>query len=48
MQNIINEYVWRVWKYNKFAGYVTAYSEWHALKLAKEKFGDYILVEMIR
>lgn len=47
MQNIANEYVWRVWCHNKFAGYVTAYNEWHAMKLAKEKFGNYVFVEII-
>lgn len=39
-------YTWRVWKNNKFAGYVVACSEWLAIKNAENKFGkSYILVE---
>jgi hypothetical protein len=44
----MHEYTWRVWKNNRFAGYVVANSEWQAIRAAEEKFGKYyILVERI-
>jgi hypothetical protein len=45
---IMSEYTWRVWKYNRFAGYVTAPGEWQAISAAEEKFGKgFILVERV-
>lgn len=38
-------YVWAVWSYNRLVGYVSAPSEWGALRLAKERFGSYTFVE---
>lgn len=44
----MNDYTWRVWKNNRFAGYVYATSEWQAIEEAEKKFGKhYILVERI-
>jgi hypothetical protein len=40
-------YTWRVWKNNRFAGYVESPSEIDAYLRAKEKFGEYILVERV-
>jgi hypothetical protein len=40
-------YVWRVWKNNRFAGYVDSPSETYAYLKAKEKFGQNIMVERI-
>jgi hypothetical protein len=45
---IMSEYTWRVWKHNRFAGYVTAPGEWQAISAAEEKFGKgFILVERV-
>lgn len=41
-------YIWRVWKNNRFAGYVESASEYHAYIMATEKFGNYVWVERIR
>lgn len=38
-------YTWRVWKNNRFVGYVESFSEHGAYVKAQEKFGDYIWVE---
>jgi len=44
----MNGYTWRVWKYNRLVGYITAGSEWQALWTAGQKFGsDYIMVERV-
>lgn len=40
-------YTWRVWKNNRFAGYVQSPSEYFAWVLAKDKFGDYIWIERV-
>ncbi len=31
-------YSWAVWKNNRLAGYVVAYSEWDAYRIAKSKY----------
>jgi hypothetical protein len=38
---------WRVFKNNRFAGYVVAMSETDAMRKATEKFGRYVWVERI-
>jgi hypothetical protein len=38
-------YTWRVWKDNRFAGYVESPSETGAYLLAKSKFGQNVLIE---
>lgn len=44
----MTEYTWRVWKHNRFAGYVLAGSEWGAMVKAEEKFGrGFLLVERV-
>lgn len=43
----MNEYVWRVMKNNRFAGYVLAMSSWDALRKAEESYGKNIWVERI-
>jgi hypothetical protein len=40
-------YVWRVWKNNRFAGYVQSPSEQNAYLLAKDKFGSFVWIERI-
>jgi hypothetical protein len=38
-------YTWRVWKDNRFAGYVESLSETGAYLAAQMKFGQNILIE---
>jgi hypothetical protein len=38
-------YVWRVWKNNRFAGYVTSPSQFEAYVKATEKYGQNVWVE---
>jgi len=38
-------YVWRVWKNNRFAGYVTSASQFEAYVKATEKYGQNVWVE---
>jgi hypothetical protein len=38
-------YVWRVWKDNRFAGYVTSPSQFEAYVKATEKYGQNVWVE---
>lgn len=45
--NCYSGYSWRVYKHNRFVGYVVANSETHALRQANEKFGSHVLVERI-
>jgi hypothetical protein len=40
-------YVWRVWKNNRFVGYVNSPSEMYAYIKAKEKFGENVMVERV-
>lgn len=40
-------YVWRVWKNNRFAGYVSSPSQFDAFLKARAKFGQNIWVERI-
>lgn len=40
-------YTWRVWKNNRFAGYVVDISEVRAYIKAKEKFGDNTWIERV-
>lgn len=40
-------YEWRVFQNNRFIGYVVAASETDAYRKAKEKYGDYVLVERV-
>ena len=46
--NINTLYVWRVFKNNKFAGYVYSPSEIDAMRKASQKFGSYVFIERIR
>lgn len=39
------DYVWAVWNNNRLVGYVRSNSEFDAIRLAKEKFGNYTFVE---
>ena len=41
----MTEYTWQVWKDNRFAGYVLAFSEMEAWAKAKDKYGSNIYVE---
>jgi hypothetical protein len=41
------EQLWRVWKHNKFVGYVVSPSEWEATKMAQKKFGSFVFVERL-
>lgn len=41
-------YVWRVFKNNRFAGYVYSPSEIDAMRKANQKFGSYVFIERIR
>jgi predicted phosphatase len=43
----MNEYVWRVMKNNRFAGYVLAMSSWDAERKATEYYGKNVWVERI-
>lgn len=46
---VMDCYTWRVWKYNRLVGYVTAFSEWQAIFTAGKKFGsDCIMVERLQ
>jgi len=38
-------YVWRVWKNNRFAGYVTSPSQFEAYVKANEEYGQNVWVE---
>lgn len=38
-------YDWVVWKNCKIAGYIQAYSEWDAMRIAANKYGSNIFVE---
>jgi len=40
-------YTWRVWKNNRFAGYVLSASQYAAYLTAKEKYGDYVWIERV-
>lgn len=40
-------YSWRVFSNNRFAGYVTALSEFDAMRKAKDKFGNNIWIERV-
>lgn len=42
------EYIWRVYKFNKFIGYVLSFSAIDAMRKANDKFGSYILIERVR
>ena len=46
--SINTQYVWRVFKNNKFAGYVYSPSEIDSMRKANQKFGSYVLIERIR
>ena len=41
------EYVWRVIRNNRFAGYVVSMSSWDALRKAEEFYGKGVWVERI-
>lgn len=41
-------YIWRVWKNNRFAGYVESPSQYDAYIVATERFGQYVWVERMR
>lgn len=38
-------YIWRVWKDNRFAGYVSSPSQFEAYIRASEKYGQNVWVE---
>ncbi len=38
-------YTWAVWKNNRLVGYVTAASEWDAIRSANTKYGTRLYVE---
>lgn len=38
-------YTWAVWKNNRLVGYVTAASEWDAIRSAHTKYGNGLYVE---
>jgi len=40
-------YAWRVWKDNRFAGYVVSPSEYGAYIQAQDKFGSHVWVERV-
>jgi len=40
-------YSWRVFSNNRFAGYVTALSEFDAMRKAQDKFGKNIWIERV-
>ena len=40
-------YSWRVFSNNRFAGYVTALSEFDAIRKAQDKFGKNIWIERV-
>jgi hypothetical protein len=44
-RGIMEKYNWIVWKNNRIAGYVSAYSEWDAIRFARMKFGCETWVE---
>lgn len=41
------EYIWRVYKLNKFVGYVLSFSAIDAMRKANDKFGSYVLIERL-
>lgn len=41
----MQKYTWAVWKQCRMVGYVQAYSEWDAMKIAKNRFGTDIFIE---
>ena len=40
-------YSWRVFCNNRFAGYVTAMSEFDAMRKAQDKYGKYVWIERV-
>lgn len=38
-------YTWMVWKKNRLVGYVIAYTEWEAYKIAAKYYGSDFYVE---
>lgn len=38
-------YIWRVWKDNRFAGYVTSTSQFDAYSKARDEYGQNVWVE---
>ncbi len=38
---------WRVFKNNRFIGYVVSFSQYDAYRKAKEKYGEYIWIERV-
>lgn len=40
-------YVWRVWKNNRFAGYVSSPGQFDAFLKAREEFGQNVWIEKI-
>lgn len=38
-------YTWMVWKRNRLVGYVVAYSEWEAYRIASKEYGSEFYIE---
>lgn len=38
-------YTWVVWKNNRLVGYVEAYSEWDAYRIASKNYGSHFYLE---
>lgn len=38
-------YTWMVWKHNRLVGYVVAYSEWDAYKIASKEYCSEFYIE---
>jgi hypothetical protein len=43
----MEKHTWRVWKNNRIADYVSAYSEWDAVRFARAKHGPEVWVEKL-
>lgn len=44
-EKMMKPYTWMVWQKNRLVGYVIAYSEWEAYKIASRDYGSDFYVE---
>lgn len=44
-EKIVKPYTWMVWKHNRLVGYVVAYSEWDAYKIASKEYCSEFYIE---
>ena len=44
-EKMMKPFTWMVWKRNRLVGYVVAYSEWDAYKIAAKEYGSEFYLE---